>query len=43
MENFFYDEHFCFDLSDLMDLFDIDEDNLKELEEGWLVKLKKHL
>lgn len=27
MENFFYDDRFCSDLSDLMDVFDIDEDN----------------
>ncbi len=41
MENFFYEEHFCSDLSDLMDVFDIDEDNLKELEEDWIVKIEE--
>ena len=28
MENFFYDDKFCSDLSDLMDVFDIDEENV---------------
>lgn len=37
MENFFYDDKFCSDISDLMDVFDIDEDNLAELEDGWSV------
>ncbi len=35
MENFFYDDKFCSDLSDLMDVFDIDEENVNELEDDW--------
>jgi len=37
MENFFYDDRFCSDISDLMDVFDIDDENLAELEDDWLV------
>jgi hypothetical protein len=36
MENFFYDDRFCSDISDLMDIFDIDEENLSELEDNWM-------
>lgn len=41
MENFFYNDQFCSDLSDLMDIFDIDEDNLNELAEDWSVKVEE--
>ena len=37
MENFFYDDRFCSDISDLMDVFDIDDENLAELEDDWSV------
>lgn len=38
MENFFYDENFCSDLSDLMEVFDIKEP--KELKDGWTCKVE---
>ncbi len=41
MENFFYNDQFCSDLSDLMDILDIDEDNLNELAEDWSVKVEE--
>lgn len=40
MENFFYDERFCSDISDLMDALDIDEDKVDELEEDWTCKVE---
>lgn len=35
MENFFFDDRFCGELSDLMDIFDIDSENINQLEEDW--------
>jgi len=37
MENFFYDDRFCSDLSDLMDIFDIEEP--KNLKDDWTCKV----
>ena len=38
MENFFYDDRFCGDLSDLMDVFDIEEP--KNLKDDWTCKVE---
>ncbi len=36
MENFFYEDRFVSDLSELMDIFDFNEENInEELEDGW--------
>ena len=40
MENFFYDDRFCSDISELMDVFDIDDENLAELEDDWKVRVE---
>jgi hypothetical protein len=37
MEKFFYDDRFCLDISDLMEILDIDDENLDELEDDWSV------
>lgn len=37
MENFFYDDMFCSDLEDLANIFDVDENNVNELDEDWRV------
>lgn len=37
MEHFFYEDRFCLDLNCLADVFDIDEDNVNELEDDWNV------
>ncbi len=39
MENFFYEDRFCSELSDLMDVFDITEENIKDLDENWSVSV----
>ena len=40
MEHFFYDDTFCSDLDDLANVFDIDEDNVNELQDDWQVKVE---
>ena len=40
MENFFYDDNFCSDIEDLARVFNIDEDNVNELEDNWQVKVE---
>lgn len=40
MENFFYDDKFCEDPSDLAELLDIDEDNVNELPDDWKVRVE---
>ena len=40
MENLFYDDVFFSDLSEVMDYFDIDEDELHQLEDDWSVELE---
>ena len=40
MEHFFYDDTFCSDLEDLANVFDIDEDNVNELKDDWLVRVE---
>jgi hypothetical protein len=35
MEHFFHDDDFCSDLDDLARIFDIEEDNINELDEDW--------
>lgn len=39
MENFFYEDLFCSDLSDLMEALNIEENNIADLDEGWAVKV----
>ena len=41
MENFFCGDRFCSDLSDLMDVFDIDDEKLNELENGWSAEIEE--
>jgi len=38
--NFFYEDKFCSDLSDLMDELDIGEEQLQHLPDGWSVKVE---
>ena len=38
MENFFYDDEFCGDLSNIMDLIDIEDP--KELNDDWTCKIE---
>ncbi len=40
MENFFIDEKFYSDLSDLMDEMEIEEDNIHELPDDWSQKIQ---
>ena len=40
MEHFFYDDRFCLDLEYLATVFDIDEDNVNELEYDWQVRVE---
>ena len=40
MEDFFYEDRFCYDISCLMDVLDIDEENLSELPDNWEVKIE---
>jgi hypothetical protein len=40
MEHFFYDDTFCSDLEDLANVFDIDEDNVNELNDDWEVRVE---
>ena len=37
MENFFYEEHFCSDIKDLLGVLDIDEEDIVDLPERWRV------
>lgn len=39
MENLFYEEIFFSDLSDVMDYYDIGEDELDQLEDDWKLEL----
>ena len=39
MENFFLEEKFCPDLSDLCDELDIDEDNVSQLPDDWSLEV----
>ena len=40
MENFFYNETFCSDIGDLVDLFHINKKNINELSDDWQVKVE---
>lgn len=40
MENFFIDDKFYTDLSDLMDEIDIEEENINELPDDWSEKIQ---
>ena len=40
MENFFLDDRFCSDLEDLANKLEIDEDNIKDLEDDWIMKVE---
>jgi hypothetical protein len=40
MEHFFYNDNFCSGIEDLARLFDIDEDNVNDLKDGWQVKVE---
>lgn len=40
MENFFIDDKFYSDLSDLMDEMDIEEENINELPDDWSEKIQ---
>lgn len=40
MENFFYDDRFCSDISDIFEIFDIEEEKLNELSETWNCKVE---
>jgi len=37
MENFFFDDKFCSDIPDLMRILDIDDENLKDVEDDWSI------
>lgn len=39
MKNFFLDDKFCSDLSDLMDAYDWDEEDLQYLSDDWKVEV----
>lgn len=40
MENFFYNENFYSDLSELMNDIDIDEDSINELKDDWQIRVE---
>ena len=40
MENFMCGDDFCHDLSDLMELYDIDEETVQELADDWVVNIE---
>ena len=40
MEHFFYDDTFCSDLEDLANIFDIDEYNVNDLKDDWVIKVE---
>lgn len=40
MEHFFYNDTFCSDLKDLVNLFGIDEYNINELTDDWQIKVE---
>lgn len=40
MENFFYEDTFCYDLEDLANVFDINEYNVNELKDDWHVEVE---
>jgi hypothetical protein len=40
MENFFYEDTFCYDIEDLAAVLDINEDNVNALKDDWQVKVE---
>jgi hypothetical protein len=40
MEHFFYEDNFCLDLDDMVDILDVNEDNVNELDDDWFVKVE---
>jgi len=40
MKNFFYADHFCSDIDDFVEIFDIDENNVSELSKDWHVHVE---
>jgi len=40
MEHFFYEDTFCSDWEDLVNAFDIDENNVNELKDDWQIRVE---